>query len=153
MSAASDLHAKELKSLVRSDLDADASGLILHASWTKNRKSGFRPLPRDLIVKLQTWAENETAAKCCQMYTRKSDPKPPQDPLLYVPSHPARELDEDLDAADIPKWAADGKVDFHACPVAYITLLFEGGADVKTVQTLARHCEPQRSMQASPDSD
>ena len=78
--------------------------------------------------------------------TRKSDAKPPADPLLYVPSHPARELEEDLDAAEIPKWTDDGKVDFHACRVAYITLLFEGGADVKTVQTLARHCDPRITM-------
>ena len=30
--------------------------------------------------------------------------------------------------------------------VAYITLLFEGGADVMTVQTLARHCDPRITM-------
>ena len=77
------------------------------------------------------------------MRTRQSDPKPPEDPLLYVPSHPARELEEDVDAAGIPKWTDDGKVYFHACRVAYITLLLEGGADVKTAQALARHCDPR----------
>jgi len=95
---------------------------------------------------MEQWADNEMARKCYKMYTRKSDAKPPADPLLYVPSHPARELEEDLDAAEIPKWTNDGKVDFHACRVAYITLLFEGGADVKTVQTLARHCDPRITM-------
>ena len=63
-----------------------------------------------------------------------------------MPAHPARRSLKDLDAADILKWADDGKVDFHACRVAYITLLFEGGADVKTVQTLARHCDPRITM-------
>jgi len=48
-------------------------------------------------------------------------------PLLYVPSHPARELDKDLETAGIPKHTPEGKVDFHACRVAYISLLFEAG--------------------------
>ena len=33
----------------------------------------------------------------------------------------------------------EGKVDFHACRVAYISLLFEAGVSTKEAQTLARH--------------
>jgi site-specific recombinase XerD len=35
-----------------------------------------------------------------------------------------------------------GKVDFHACRVAYITMLFENGATLKEAQELARHITP-----------
>jgi len=70
----------------------------------------------------------------------------PKDPLLYVPSHAARDLDKDLKRAGIPKTTREGKIDFHACRVAYITHLIETGADVKTVQTLARHSDPRITL-------
>lgn len=59
--------------------------------------------------------------------------------LLYVPSHTARMFDTILDRAGVPKVTAEGKLDFHALRLAYITLLFENGATVKEAQTLARH--------------
>jgi hypothetical protein len=37
----------------------------------------------------------------------------------------------------------DGKVDFHACRVAYITLLMESNATLREAQELARHATPQ----------
>ena len=70
----------------------------------------------------------------------------PSDPLVYVPSHPARSLDKDLEAAGIPKHAPGGKIDFHACRVAYINLVLESGAKVKEAQTLARHATPELTM-------
>jgi len=70
----------------------------------------------------------------------------PSDPLLYVPSHPARSLDKDLETAGIPKHAPGGKIDFHACRVAYINLVLESGAKVKEAQTLARHATPELTM-------
>ena len=66
----------------------------------------------------------------------------PDDSLLYVPSDPARSLDRALKAAGIPKTTSAGKVDFHACRVAYITMLFENGATLKEAQELARHITP-----------
>ena len=59
-----------------------------------------------------------------------------------MPSDPARSLDRALKAAGIPKVTAAGKVDFHACRVAYITMLFENGATLKEAQELARHITP-----------
>ncbi|UCD48516.1 MAG: hypothetical protein JSW27_13385 [Phycisphaerales bacterium] len=41
--------------------------------------------------------------------------------LVYVPSHPARELDEDPKAAGIPKVTKDGKMDFAALRNSYAT--------------------------------
>lgn len=51
----------------------------------------------------------------------------PENPLFYVPTHTARELDKDLQAAGIQKYNSDGKLDFHACRVAYINLVIESG--------------------------
>jgi hypothetical protein len=46
-----------------------------------------------------------------------------KNPLLYVPSHPARSLDMDLEKAGIPKVTPKGKIDFHAVRLAYINLV------------------------------
>ena len=70
----------------------------------------------------------------------------PVEPLLYVPTHPARSLDADLVCASIPKETVGGKLDFHAVRLAYINLVIEVGATVKEAQTLARHATPQMTL-------
>ena len=64
---------------------------------------------------------------------------------LYVPSHPAGELNEDL-AAGTAKETKDGKLDFAALRNSYVTLAAEAGANVKELQTLARHSTPALTM-------
>lgn len=140
------LRAGELKSLRIEDLDEVRGGLVLSADWTKNRKSGFQPLPTILVGKLKAAAELKLAELTYTRYTRTSDNKPPKNPLLYISSHAARDLDIDLESAGIPKVTAEGKLDFHACRVAYITHLIDAGSDVKTVQTLARHSDPRITL-------
>ena len=66
----------------------------------------------------------------------------PKDALLYVPSHPARELDKDLKAAGIPKHTAEGKIAFHALRTSFVTLTYEAGANHKEAQELAWHSTP-----------
>ncbi|MHC5055201.1 MAG: tyrosine-type recombinase/integrase [Planctomycetota bacterium] len=127
---ASGLRAGELRALRVKHLNVRRCGLYLEAAWTKNRKPGFQPLPAALVAGL----------------AESSSGKAPDDPLLYVPSHPARELDKDLQAAAIPKWTPEGKVDFHALRVAYTTLLIESGANVKEAQVLVRHSTPGLTM-------
>ena len=71
----------------------------------------------------------------------------PVDPLLYVPSHTDRVLKIDLEAAGIPANTPKGKLDFHACRVAYINLLLESGdVSAKEVQELARHSTSDLTM-------
>lgn len=65
-----------------------------------------------------------------------------EDALLYVPSHPARELDKDLKAAGIPKRTSEGKIAFHALRTSFVTLAYEAGANHKEAQELARHSNP-----------
>ncbi|MFO8056209.1 MAG: hypothetical protein R6V10_02805, partial [bacterium] len=69
--------------------------------------------------------------------------KAPDAPLLKdLKRHESFYLAKDLKAADIKKWTPEGKVDFHALRTAYVSMLFESGADLKTCQTLARHSSP-----------
>ena len=87
----------------------------LETSWTKNRKPGFQYLPASLLERLKRFAESGMVAQLYrQFYWEQSNPLNTLcNPLLYVPSHTAREMDKDLDAAGIPKRTAEGNVDFH----------------------------------------
>ena len=141
------LRAGELRMLTENHIDAKNRGLILNAEWTKNRKPGFQPLPISLIGDLQKFAKAEIAKILYDKFYRNfEDIEIPQHPLLYVPSHPAREMDKDLKLAGIPKITAAGKIDFHACRVAFITYILEAGATVKEAQVLARHSTPILTM-------
>jgi len=147
------LRANELRQLTPAHVDATLGGLRLEATWTKARKPGFQPLPKELVARLQESAKAGTAkaryANVAWKGQRKSGTLPqftfPADPLLYVPSHPARDLEKDLIAAGMTKWGPDGKVDFHAARVAYTTFIFEAGATLKEAQTMARHSDPNQT--------
>jgi len=144
----SGLRKNELRSLVVDDLDVQGTGLRLHAEWTKNRKPGFQPLPAALIQRLQAFIEAGTAAELYRTFLKRKDCtlQVPANPLLYVPSHAARDFDQDCKAAEIKKNAPGGKVDFHSCRVAYVSLVLESGAGVKEAQSLARHGTPTLTM-------
>jgi len=144
----SGLRANELRNLSVSHLDTGRSGLILEAEWTKNRMTGFQPLPVSLVHRLREFGESgEPARLYSKFYGRTDSESPaPQNPLLYLPSHTARDLDVDLDRAGIQKHAPGGKLDFHACRVAYINLVIESGVTVKEAQALARHASPELTM-------
>ena len=44
------------------------------------------------------------------------------------------------------KYTPEGKLDFHACRVAYINLVIESGVNLKEAQALARHATPELTM-------
>ncbi len=142
----SGLRAGELRALEVQHLDVRRGGVHLDARWTKNRKPGFQPLPRALVTRLGEFAAKGEAKRFYAKAHRRSDGKPPEEPILYVPSHPARSMDEDLKAAGIPKWTPEGKVDFHAARSAYVTAVVESGANAKEAQVLARHATPAITM-------
>lgn len=144
----SGLRAKELKSLTVHDLDVRRGGLCLHAEWTKNRVAGFQPLPS---VVVQHLAEFAATGQAKAMYRRQfiragSKPDHLGDPLLYVPTNPSRTLKTDLKAAGIPVRTEEGKIDFHALRVAFVSFVVETGTDLKTAQSLARHTTPELTM-------
>jgi len=127
---ASGLRAGELRALRARHLDLEEGGLLLEAAWTKNRQAGFQPLPRWLMERLRKAAKG----------------KKPNDPLLVVPSLPARALDEDLKRAGISKHTSEGKLDFHVCRVAFVSWILEAGASAKEAQVLARHASADLTM-------
>jgi hypothetical protein len=72
----------------------------------------------------------------------------PKDALLYVPSHPTRELDKELKKAKIPKYTEKGKIAFHALRTSFVSLTYEAGATHKEAQELARHSTPTLTANA-----
>ncbi len=144
----SGLRVNELRSLTIDDVDMEECGLRLQAQWTKNRQEGFQPLPRSLVDRLLQHAQAGEPARCyARTYARRGAKlTAPKAPLLYVPTHPSRDLALDLEAAGIPKNAPGGKIDFHAARVAYINLVLESGVTVKEAQALARHSTPEMTM-------
>lgn len=144
----SGLRANELRCLSVDDLDADQKALLLRAQWTKNRQSGFQPIPGFLVDHLLAFAETGEAKKLYETHYARRDAttKIPENPLLYVPTNTSRVLDDLLKKAGIPKRTAEGKLDFHACRNSFITLITDGNATLKEAQTLARHSTPQLTM-------
>ena len=140
------LRVNELRCLKTSDLDERRGGLILHAEWTKNRKPGFQPLPLELVTRLKAFVESGQAREIYETCFGKGSGRPeriPKEPLLYVPSHTARDLYKDLASAGLPKYKpGEGKIDFHAARVAYATMVDEAGATEKQAQSLVRHEKP-----------
>ena len=121
---------RELRSLTVGDINPDRPALHIRAEFAKSRKAAMQPLPLFLWEKLREVAKGKN-----------------QDaPLLAVPFHTARVMDNDLKRAGIPKWNPLGKIDFHSCRVAFITMILESGADIKTAMTLARHSTPDLTM-------
>jgi integrase len=130
LALASGLRVAELRSLRVRHLDVGRGGLQLESAWTKNRKSGFQPLPDWLVSEL----------------SESSKDFGPDSPLVFVPTHTARDLDEDLNSAGIQKWTSEGKVDFHSLRVLYVSWILEAGASAKEAMALARHSDARLTM-------
>ena len=148
MALFSGLRANELRSLTTDDLDLDRCGVNLDAEWTKNRQEGFQPLYPDLVQRLHRFAGSGEPAELYKKALKRGGSKrnAPPNPLLYVPSQPARIFDKDLEAAGIVKLTPMGKLDFHASRVSYINILLDRGVGVREAQALARHSTPQMTM-------
>ena len=140
------LRAGELRALTLDGVDVEHARLILDPEWTKNRKPGLQPLPRALVTRLVAFAGKGTADALYGRHYGRKDARPgsvPEAPLIFVPTHTARDLSKDLKAAGAARVkAGEGKVDFHACRTAYVTFVLEAGATLKEGQALARHATP-----------
>ncbi|OHB73021.1 MAG: hypothetical protein A2Z25_09870, partial [Planctomycetes bacterium RBG_16_55_9] len=134
------LRAGELRSLTRKHLDTVNGGLKLDPAWTKNRRPGFQPLPQRIVQQLESLCASGIVPFLYQKFFREF--AYPQDALLYVPSHPSRDLDQILRAAAIPKRTAEGKVAFHGLRTSFVTLAYESGATHREAMELARHSTP-----------
>ena len=144
------LRARELRSLTPLSVDINREALILNPVFTKNRKGGLQPITLELALRLQEFGERGVARQLYDHHYGRSDAKMvdvPPEPLLFVPTHPSRELRRDLEEAGISfNVPGEGKVDFHALRATFITLVINSGASVKAVQELARHSTPVLTM-------
>ena len=140
----SGLRANEVRQLSVADLDVGRGGLELRSRWTKNRRPVFQPLPASWVTILSEYAQGEEARDLYQLHYSIWPADVPIKPLLYVPTHTARTLDSDLEAANIPKLTEEGKLDFHALRTSFISLVVESDKNpsVKEAQELARHSTP-----------
>ncbi len=131
------LRVGELTALEVQHLNIKRGGLNLEARWTKNRKPGFQPLPKELLLKLQEWVKAGKAAALYASNNRMRARKMPTSPLLFVSAHPAKTIKADMARANVE--ALEGKMDFHALRHTFVTLLHKCGASFAEAQILARH--------------
>jgi len=138
---ASGLRVGELRALSLDDLDTKSRGLWLSGEWTKNRRDGFQRLSSKVLGRLQAFVESGAAVDLYRKAYggRKKKTSVPDKPLLYVPTHMARELDKDLQVAKIPKITPLGRLDFHSFRTTFVTLILDSGASAKEAQVAARH--------------
>jgi hypothetical protein len=117
---------------------------------TKNRTATLQPAPRPFLAWLDNFAASgEPARLYARFYGRKDASwEPPEEPLLYVPAHPSRDLGNDLKAAGIERHTAGGKVDFHAIRTTFINHLIAHGIPISDVQALARHAHATTTLES-----
>lgn len=139
----------ELRALTVHHLELDRLSLRVDASRDKARKERHQPIPERLAHALAAFAASGEAKRLYRWrYARRDRTAAdiPAEPLLFVPSHASRMLDDLAKKAGVPKVTPEGKLDFHALRVKYINLVVDTGADPKTVQTLARHATLHMTM-------
>lgn len=153
----SGFRANELRSLTPAHLEEVRCCLHLHADDDKGRKERYQPISRDLLTRLIEYGKTGRARELYRQNRTKAGEKPdeqvPDNPLLYVPSHPARVIQDDLKKLGIPVVTEKGKIDFHACRKAYINMVIAAGADVKTAQTLSRHSTAYLTMEVYAEAE
>jgi len=126
------LRRGELLSLRHLSLNLDGAPPTVTAEHghTKNRKTARLPL------------QPETAAMLRQFLVGGL----PAAPLFRGATRHYRAADalrHDLEAAGIQERTEEGKVDFHALRVTFVTNLARAGVPLAQAQKLARHCDPK----------
>src|SRR5262245_27149535 len=93
------LRANELRHLGLEHLDIEEKRLHVDATWTKNRKAGWQPLPAALFTRLY---ESGASGEPSDIYQRvRSQYRLPAQPLLFVPRNTAVMLATDCRRAGI----------------------------------------------------
>jgi len=124
------LRKEEMRRLTWQDVDFDASVLILRgdkgALLSGNYGVTDIPVPQQTLEALCAWQEESSAG--------------PQDRVVPVRQNLCLVLNDDLEAAGIPKKDVRGRVvDVHALRHTCGTWLNNAGVDPKSIQTIMRH--------------
>ena len=122
------LRVKELRSLGPASfrLDGDQPFVVLKAADTKDRRQVEQPISVALAADIQLWLAGK--------------------PVLPLYHETAKPIRRDLEAAGIAYETEVGFADFHSLRTSYISALVAARADIKTVQTLARHKKPVTTL-------
>ena len=112
------------------NLHGDSPTVTAEHGHTKNRKTARLPL------------QPETAAMLRRFLV---DALPASPVFRGATSHyrAADALRHDLEAAGIAETTEEGRVDFHALRVTFVTNLARAGVSLAQAQKLARHCDPK----------
>src|SRR5262249_27676935 len=121
------------------DLAADLPAVVLPARLAKNKKGKVQPLAADVAEALRAYLDGRPEDSPVWPGTWKVDA--------------AEMLRADLEAADIP-YAVEGPdgplcADFHALRHTYLTLGGRAGIDLRTLQELAGHSNPNLTARYS----
>ncbi len=151
VAACSGLRENELRQLTPRHLDRDNCAIVIERKWDKGRKDRLQYVPQELMRRLVEFVDSGRVRTLyekalIQQGTRAKLKDVPDNALLYVLRNSAERLKADLKAVGIPVKTEAGKLDFHALRTAYINLVIETGADLKTAQTMARHATPELTM-------
>jgi integrase len=122
------LRRGELQALRPEDLDLDGKPPVvnLDGQFTKNGKSARQPLPSHLIPALRTWLAT----------------KPSYAPIFRADRNSSLMIKADLRDAGIP---SDNHC-FHELRHCYATWVVQSGASVKDAMELARHSDPDLTL-------
>lgn len=139
------IRSNAIKNLTVDDINLDKCQLRLQAKTAKNRKESVKAISAELAgLVLEYYRSGKVQQLYDKYYSRKDANKlPPKGALIYVPSHPARELDKILMLAGIEKENTEGRIDFHALRKAYATFIIESGANPKEAQAALDHSDPR----------
>ncbi len=145
VSCCTGLRSGAIKALTIDHLDLQRGEIRLDAPKAKNRKDGFKEISPELAGLVSDYYHSgKPKALYAKHYARTdATQQPPKKALVYVPSHPARELDKILKLAGIDKTTEEGKIDFHASRVAFATFIVEAGATIKEAQAALDHSDPR----------
>jgi integrase len=110
------------------DMDSSPPTITCQASYTKNGKEAVQPIRPELAEMLRPWLAPKAPGQAV-FVTRR----------FQIP----RAIRKDLKASGVENASA---FDFHCLRHSFITAVVKSGCSVKVAQTLARHANPQLTM-------
>jgi integrase len=125
------LRRTELLTLKRSNLslDGEVPTITVEHGHAKNRKTARIPMAPETAAVLRAFVADALPAALVFRGVRKD-------------YHAAAVLRHDLKVAGIQERTGEGRVDFHAMRVSFITNMARVGVPLAQAQKLARHCSP-----------